>query len=82
MSTPSKIILVTGASSGIGRATANYLAKQGHTVYGAGRKFNQLEAIDEFIGLKMDVTEPDSIQSGLNLIIEKEAKIAPVRLAF
>ena len=32
-----KVIIVTGASSGIGKATALQLLKEGHTVYGAAR---------------------------------------------
>ena len=37
----SKVILLTGASSGIGFQTAEYLAKQGHKVYGAARRVEQ-----------------------------------------
>ncbi len=40
-----KVILLTGASSGIGYQTAEYLAKQGHRVYGAARRVEQIEAL-------------------------------------
>lgn len=40
-----KVILLTGASSGIGYETAEFLAKQGHIVYGAARRVDQMESL-------------------------------------
>ena len=37
-----KVIIVTGASSGIGKATALQLIKEGHTVYGAARRVEKM----------------------------------------
>lgn len=37
-----KTVLVTGASAGIGRATAMYLAQQGYTVYGGARRLEKM----------------------------------------
>ncbi len=42
-----KVILLTGASSGIGYQTAEFLAKQGHTVYGAARRVEKMEPLKE-----------------------------------
>lgn len=36
-----KVILLTGASSGIGYQTAESLAKEGHVVYGAARRYRK-----------------------------------------
>ena len=37
-STEAKVVLITGASSGIGQACARLLSSRGHTVYGTSRK--------------------------------------------
>lgn len=55
-------ILVTGASSGIGRATAAQLVRLGHTVYGSSR--HRPEAIEAIgaIPVELDVTDDDSVR--------------------
>ncbi|CAG7584025.1 SDR family NAD(P)-dependent oxidoreductase [Rhodococcus opacus] len=61
-----RIAVVTGASSGIGEATARTLASQGfHVVIGA-RRLDRLEKIAEDIGgtaLELDVTDQDSVDA-------------------
>jgi NADP-dependent 3-hydroxy acid dehydrogenase YdfG len=46
-----KTILVTGASSGIGMATAILLAQNGYKMYGAARRINKLQSLKEY-GIK------------------------------
>ncbi|WP_421942950.1 SDR family NAD(P)-dependent oxidoreductase [Pedobacter sp.] len=46
-----KTVLVTGASSGIGKATATYLAQNGYNVYGAARRVDKMEELKLF-GIK------------------------------
>lgn len=59
------VILVTGASGGIGRATALRLAGEGHRVYAAARRAEPLEALagqdPRILPLPLDVTDADSI---------------------
>ena len=43
-----KVILITGASSGIGFETAKMLAAQGHIVYGTSRSMDRLEKVKEY----------------------------------
>ena len=75
MSNPSKIVLITGATAGIGRMTALHLAKLGHHVIASGRKPAELatlreEARTQSAGAKvdtllLDVTSPASIAAAV-----------------
>ena len=68
-----KVILVTGASSGIGREAALQMAAKGHKVYGAARRENQIPA--PVIALHMDVTDEASVEAALQTILEKEGRL-------
>lgn len=72
-----KVILITGASSGIGKATARLLLQDGHIVYGASRSVEKMEDIQQ-LGAKtlaMDVSKDDSMQAGVAEIMEAEGRI-------
>ena len=72
-----KIILLTGASSGIGYQTAESLAKEGHIVYGAARRTEKMETLKQF-GVKpiyLDVTDEENIKSAIDTIIRNEGRI-------
>jgi len=58
-----KTVLVTGASSGIGKATAIYLAQHGYKVYGAARRLNRLQELNAFgiVPISLDVTKEESM---------------------
>lgn len=61
----SSIVLVTGASSGIGRATAAHLADAGHVVYAAARRETELKELaaehPSVRPIVVNVTDPDRI---------------------
>lgn len=62
--TNAPLALVTGASSGIGAATARLLADQGHHVICAARRKDRIEALAQEIGgraVACDVTDPDQV---------------------
>ncbi len=72
-----KVILITGASSGIGEETAKLLLTNGYIVYGAARRLERMESIKQ-LGvhlLKIDVTNDASMIAGIDKIIEKEGRI-------
>ena len=72
-----KIILITGASSGIGFDAAKILAQQGHKVYAAARRVELMEPLkgDGVQVLRMDVTDEASIQQGVEAVIHAEGRI-------
>ena len=59
----SKVILITGASSGMGKVTAEELIKEGHTVYCAARSVEKMKDLENLGGkiIKMDVSDSQSI---------------------
>ncbi len=69
----SKVVLVTGASSGIGKSIASLLTNKGYKVYGTSRNPNKTGF--DFEILPLDVTNRDSIQNCIQLIIEKEKRL-------
>lgn len=73
----SKVILITGASSGIGYDAAQALARQGHKVYAAARRLELMEPLkaDGLQVLRMDVTDEASMQQGVEAVIQAEGRI-------
>src|ERR1700744_3128065 len=69
-----KVILVTGASSGLGLATAKALQAQGHTVYGTSRDAKKIKDVP-FKPLSMDVTDDASVNAAVDAIIKAEGQI-------
>lgn len=72
-----KVIIITGASSGIGFDSARTLAQQGHTVYAAARRTNLMEPLKQY-GVKvleMDVTKEDTIQACVDTVMKNEGRI-------
>lgn len=72
-----KIILITGASAGMGKEMAIELLKDGHTVYGAARRVDKMNDIKQ-LGVKvlaMDVTDEASMVNCINTIIKNEGRI-------
>ena len=70
----SKIALVTGASSGIGQATAQRLAKAGYKVYGTSRRPSDASA-RTFEMLPLDVTSDESVDSTVRKLVQVEGRI-------
>ena len=69
-----KVVLITGASSGFGKMSAEYLAKKGYTVYGTGRNPNG-EQMGEVRMLKMDVTDRASVNAAISALLSEQKQI-------
>ncbi len=75
MSNNSKVILITGTSSGIGKATAEYLTKQGYTVFGTSCYPGSYPAPENYTMLQMDVTDETTIANAIAKIIETAGRL-------
>lgn len=75
MNMKSKIALVTGASSGIGQATAELLAKAGYKVYGTSRRGGGASG-RSFEMLPLDVTSDESVDTAVQTLMQTESRIA------
>lgn len=72
-----KVILITGASSGMGKESAKRLIQEGHKVYTLARRIKHMQDLKEMgaVPMQMDVTKEEDIQRVLDLIIAQEGKI-------
>lgn len=71
------VILITGASSGIGYEAARMLAENGHKVYGAARRTERMEPLRQYgvTPVALDVTSNDSAKEAVYNIIREEGRI-------
>ena len=70
----SKVVLITGASSGIGLTCCEYLAGKGLSVYGASRSLTA-GVRGSFNTLRMDVTEDASVEQAVRTVHERQGRI-------
>jgi len=71
----SKVVLITGATSGMGKLTAEYLAENGYLVYAGTREQNSEASQGNIRPIYLDVTKVETIQSAVRKIMEEEGKI-------
>ena len=72
-----KTVLITGAASGIGRATAEAFAKRGYITYATSRHLETLNALAAMgcQTLELDVTSEDSMQRAVQTILKRQPQI-------
>jgi NAD(P)-dependent dehydrogenase (short-subunit alcohol dehydrogenase family) len=70
-----RVVLVTGASSGIGRSCAELLAGRGDKVYGASRRTEPHPLIE---ALPMDVRDDGSVCRAVAAILDREGRLNAV----
>jgi short-subunit dehydrogenase len=77
MADDSSPVLITGCSTGIGRATAERLAKRGLTVYATARRLQSIEDLQQAgcRTLALDVTDEDSMRAAVATVEQAEGAV-------
>src|SRR4029079_18346160 len=70
-----KVLLITGASTGIGRATAKLLASKGYQVCGGVRSPERVKPLPGVEFVRVDVRDDASVAAGVNLVLQKGGRI-------
>jgi NAD(P)-dependent dehydrogenase (short-subunit alcohol dehydrogenase family) len=72
-----RVVLVTGASSGIGKDFALQLLREGYMVYGAARRVDRMRDIEAAggVALEMDVTDDAAMTAGIERILHEQGRI-------
>src|SRR5438128_10767160 len=68
-----KVVLITGASSGIGKVCADHLHGRGYKVYGASRSLRP-DSLG-YAAIQMDVNDHASVVDGVGQIMDREKRI-------
>jgi len=75
MQIKNSVVLVTGVSSGIGRATAQMFAKQGCQVFGTVRNIAKASPLPDVQLVEMDVQDVASVQRAIQWVIDRAKRI-------
>ena len=80
MSIQPKVILITGASSGIGHATARRLLDARHIVYAGARRTRLMQDLEHMggVALPMDVTQDADVSTAIDRIMHEHGRIDAV----
>jgi len=71
----SKVVLITGCSTGIGRHLAQRLTQMGYTVVATARKVETLDDLTVALKLPLDVTQTDSVNQAIALTLQQFGRI-------
>ena len=72
-----KYALITGGASGMGRATATHLAKNGYMVFSCDINTN-MEEVENIVQIKTDVTSMDSVENACETVLKYTNKLDAV----
>jgi NADP-dependent 3-hydroxy acid dehydrogenase YdfG len=78
-----KVVVITGASSGLGEATARHLAERGATVVIGARRIDRIESLaaeltangDKVVAVEADVTDRDQVRNLVDIAVERFGRI-------
>lgn len=74
----SRVVLITGASGGFGKACAEHLVGLGHRVYGTSRRAEFPDTVAgqaAVVMLPMDVCDDDSVRRAVDFVLKREGRI-------
>jgi NAD(P)-dependent dehydrogenase (short-subunit alcohol dehydrogenase family) len=74
MPTP-RVVLITGASSGVGQSTARLLARRGFTVFGTSRNPSSADRVPGVEMLTLDVRDDDSVRACVETILHRSGRL-------
>lgn len=76
-STPSRAVLITGCSTGIGKATAQHFVERGYTTYATARKVETLRGLEAAgcRALALDVMDEDSMTAAVDQVVADEGAV-------
>src|SRR5689334_23041064 len=70
-----KIVLVTGASSDLGKEICKHLISDGNTVYGGVRDIKRFKSSKTLHYIKLDITSDADVKNAVKKIIKEQKKI-------
>lgn len=70
-----KTVFITGASSGIGKATAEFFQQKGWEVVAAARNMKETTSRSNVFPLRMDITNLESVTAGIEKVIRRFGRI-------
>lgn len=70
-----QVVLVTGASSGIGKSIAEFLHNKGFTVYGTTRDVSKYPDFGPFKLIKLDVNQVDQVREAVKEVVDNEGRL-------
>ena len=71
----SKVVLITGGSSGIGKSIGILLAEKGYKVYGTSRNPDKFDNFTDFKLIALDVRDTTTIEKAVQTIIDTEGRL-------
>jgi NAD(P)-dependent dehydrogenase (short-subunit alcohol dehydrogenase family) len=70
-----RVVLITGASSGVGQSTARLLAERGYKVFGTSRNPTSVEPISTVEVLPLDVQADDSVRGCVETVVHRGGRL-------
>jgi short chain dehydrogenase len=77
-----RVVLITGASSGVGQSTARLLSQRGFTVFGTSRYPSSADGIFGVEMLSLDVRADDSVRACVEAVVSRSIQVSLTEAGF